>query len=76
MSILHNWFDCLKHVVVSARSKHTDESFHMCEFTDDPPPLSGKIRSKEMKVLLRKYLLLIYYTHRRNSIITVIVVVI
>ena len=38
-----------------APSSRTDESFNICEFDDDPPPLGGLVRSVEMKTLLRKY---------------------
>ncbi len=40
----------------SARSRQTDESFHMCHFHDDPVPLGPKVRSSVPKSLLCKSL--------------------
>ena len=37
-----------------ARSSLLDRSFDLCEFRDDPEPLRDKIRSRRMKILLRK----------------------
>ena len=41
-------------ILLPASSKHIDESFQMCNFKDDPLPLGNKIRSKDMKILLRE----------------------
>jgi len=38
----------------TARSSLLDRSFELCEFRDDPAPLRDKIRSRRMKILLRK----------------------
>ena len=40
--------------VSTARSSLLDRSFDLCEFRDDPEPLQDKIRSRRMKILLRK----------------------
>ena len=41
-------------VLVTARSSLLDRSFDLCEFRDDPEPLGAQIRSRRMKILLRK----------------------
>jgi len=40
--------------VMTARSSLFDRSFDLCEFRDDPEPLRDQIRSRRMKILLRK----------------------
>ena len=39
---------------LSARSSRTDESFGICHFQNDPPPIVSRVRSALNKVLLRK----------------------
>ena len=45
---------CLCHCMLVARSSLLDRSFDLCDFQDDPEPLRDKIRSRRMKILLRK----------------------
>ena len=41
--------------MISAASDLLDHSFELCEFTDDPLPLGGKLRSDHMKILYREF---------------------
>ena len=40
--------------LIVARSALSDQSFKICEFADDPLPLGDRIRSFNVKTLLRK----------------------
>ena len=38
----------------SAKSERGEQSFQLCDFKDDPPPLFDRVRSKDLKLLIRK----------------------
>ena len=44
---------------IPARSRQSDESFHMCHFQDDPLPLGSKVRSALPKSLYCMLIILI-----------------
>lgn len=43
-----------------AASSTSDQSFELCQFKDDPPPLSARIHSSQLKTLTRMSSVVLY----------------